>query len=132
MSGLPAHGAARGSERYDRPAMAWIDAAEWQRRQWAREDAVFARQANQGELCTPMVIGDGLGKDLQSQVTGRWHDSKSTLRREYKQHGMVEVGTEKPKGRFWHGDRPQRDAARDKANEVAIHKAFNRMGMPPV
>jgi hypothetical protein len=92
----PKHGELRGSERWDKCSSAWVRADEWQERQWAREDAAFARKANQGELACPSVIFDS-HKPVQSAVTGRWHDSKSTLRREYRQHEVVEVGNDVPK-----------------------------------
>ena len=44
---------------------------------------------SQGQLCTPSVIHDS-HKPVQSQVTGRVHDSKSTLRREYREWAFRE------------------------------------------
>ena len=130
----PKHGDQRGGERYDRPSMAWVPADEWQRRQWEREDRVFAKAANQGELCCPSVISDNIGgvRGLQSQVDGRMYDSKSNLRRHYRQSGVIEVGGQVPTTRFWHGDKPRPDAKLEAGKERAIHRAFNRMGVPPV
>lgn len=78
---------------YSRADMTWLPRDEYERRRADREERAWRRQANQGELCAPMVITDGLPA-LQSMATGRWHDSKSTLRREYREHGMVEVGND--------------------------------------
>lgn len=130
---LPKHGEARGSDRYDRPSMAWVRADEWQARQWDREDRIFAKRARQGEPCAPMVLSDGLGvHGLQSQVDGKYYDSKSGLRRHYRQAGVVEVGNDVPATRFAHGTKPAADPMKDRAQTQAIYKAFNRIGLPPV
>jgi hypothetical protein len=133
---IPKHGEARGPDRWDNPSKAWVRSDEWQQRQWAREDAVFARQANQGELCAPQgIISDTCGKTIngvQSQTDGRWYDSKSQLRREYKRADVIEVGSEVVKTRFWHGDKPRPDPVAEKHKEAALDRAFNRAGIPPV
>ena len=123
----PKHGEMRGGERWDRLAGAWVHADEWQARQWAREDAAFARKANQGELCTPGVIFDSM-RSLQSQVTGRYHDSKSTLRREYREHGMVEVGNDVAKTRG--KSKAVNPAAERKAVEAALYRAKSELDVP--
>ena len=38
-----------------------------------------------------------LFRSVQSQLTGQWYESKSSLRSEYKAHGVVELGNEAPK-----------------------------------
>lgn len=43
-----------------------------------------------------MLIKDGIDA-VQSQLTGKWYESKSGLRGEYKAHGAVELGNEAPK-----------------------------------
>lgn len=101
------------------------------RRTAEREERAFRRRASQGQLAAPAVIGDGLGlRGVQSQVDGRHYDSKSKLRRHYRESGVVEVGNEQPKGRFWHGDKPQADPHKDRKQMDAIGKAFNRVGLP--
>lgn len=132
---LPKHGERRNLlttvERYDRPSFAWIGEEEWQRRQWDREDRIFAKAANQGQLTAPMIMSDSLGlHGVQSQVDGQRYDSKSTLRRHYRQSGMVEVGNDVPKTRFVHGDKPERDPQTDRKQWDALHKAANRIGLP--
>lgn len=129
---LPKHGELRGSDRYDRLSMAWVRADEWQARQWEREDRAFERLANQGDLCAPMIISDGMGKGvngLKSQVNGLHYDSKSNLRKHYRDAGVVEVGND-PAGQR-KGPR-YRDPLKDRKIESAIHRAFNRTGIPPV
>jgi hypothetical protein len=126
---FPANGEARGSERWDNVSKAWVPAQEWQQRQWAREDAAFARQSNQGELCTPMIVRDTMPRDLRSQVTGRVHDSKSTLRREYREHGVAEVGNDVPKGRGAGYKRPELEA---KLTRDAINRARQDLDIPGV
>lgn len=134
---LPKHGERRDllrSERYDRPSFAWIGEEEWQRRQWEREDRIFAKRANQGELCAPTILSDSLGgvKGVQSQADGRFYDSKSNLRRHYREAGVIEVGNDVPKTRFFHGDKPLADPMKDRAQDAAIGKALARAGLPPV
>lgn len=123
---MPKNGEIRGGERWDRLSAAWVRADEWQRRQWDREDRAFARRANQGELTTPSVIHDS-HKAVQSQVTGRWHDSKSTLRREYREHGVIEVGNDVPKKR---GTTYRRPEAENKLTFEALRKAKSDLDIP--
>lgn len=121
---FPKHGEWRGEERWDKLSAAWVGADEWQARQWAREDAAFARRANQGELCTPSVIGDSM-KTLQSQASGKWYDSKSNLRREYRALGMQEVGNEKLTRRPY-----ERPAGEDKLTFEALRRAKAELDFP--
>lgn len=109
----PKHGELRNGERWDRLAGAWLKADVWQEVQWLREDMAFERRANQGELCAPNVIGDSM-KSVQSQLSGKYYDSKSAIRREYKENGMIEVGSDVPKTRFVGGTRPWIDRYRQK------------------
>jgi hypothetical protein len=109
------HGDLRGSERWDNLAKAWVKADVWQEIQWLREEMAFQRKANQGELCCPNIISDGM-KTVQSQVSGKYYDSKSAIRREYKETGMIEVGNDVPKTRFVHGNRPWKDPYKQAAS----------------
>jgi hypothetical protein len=79
-----------------------------------------------------MIISDSLGKDingLQSQADGKQYDSKSRLRKHYRDANVTEVGNEKWKGRFWDGKRRD-DPKHDKARMDALGRAFNRVGIP--
>lgn len=78
---------------YSRADFTWLDPDEYERRKADREERAWRRGANQGELCCPSVILDGMPA-IQSMASGRVHDSKSAIRREYKAHGMVEVGND--------------------------------------
>lgn len=42
-----------------------------------------------------MIILDSMDA-VQSMQTGIWYESKSALRAEYKAHGVVELGNERP------------------------------------
>lgn len=119
----PKHGELRNGERWDGLAKAWLRADVWQEKQWAREDAAFARKANQGELTAPMIIKDSQ-KTLQSMASGKWYDSKSEMRKDYKRHGCIEVGNENPGTRFWHGDRARRPANYEKKLDESVGKAI--------
>lgn len=132
MSHLPRHGEARGCDRWDGPSKAWVRADEWQRRQWEREDRAFVRRANQGDLCAPMIIPDNCGglNGVQSQVDGRHYDSKSSLRRHYRESGVVEVGNEPIRGRFWGGKPPAKDPRERERRLSAIGRAFAAHDIP--
>jgi hypothetical protein len=121
------HGEARGADRWDALSKAWVKAEEWQQRQWAREDAAFARKNNQGELCAPRIIGDTTAKPLQSPVTGKWHESKASLRREYREHGVVEIGNDVPKARPAGYKRPE---AESRLTFEALRRAKNELDFP--
>jgi hypothetical protein len=125
---FPKHGELRGSERWDKPSGAWVRADEWQQRQWAREDAAFARMANQGELKAPMIIGDSM-KALRSQASGKIYDSKSSLRREYRDLGMIEVGNDVPKTKWVNGKRPETPNKR-RDIEAALYRAKSELDIP--
>lgn len=115
---------------YSRADFTWLPRDEYERRRADREERAFQRKASQGQLCAPATISDGTGKDLQSQCSGKWFDSKSELRKDYKQHGCVEVGNDVPKTRFIHGDKPPADPMKDRKQWDALHKAANRVGLP--
>jgi len=59
------------------------------------EEVAFQRGGNQGELSCPMIISDGQ-RPLQSMADGKIYDSKSEMRKGYKQHGVEEVGNDVP------------------------------------
>lgn len=125
---IPKHGELRGGDRWDRVAMAWVRADEWQVRQWAREDAAFARRANQGELCTPSIIQDSQGgvRGIQSMGDGKFYDSKSAMRAHYRRDGFVEVGNDS-----WL-TRPAQTKRSTKAEiEPSVRKAIARVKQMP-
>lgn len=75
------------------------------------------------ELPAPMVHGDTI-EPVQSQLDGRFYDSKSRLRRTYRDAGVVEVGNDSsvavPKRK-----KPQVDRQGVKAS---VAKAFSQAG----
>lgn len=116
---------------YSRADFTWLPRDEYERRRADREERAWRRKASQGELCAPMFISDSLGvRGLQSQVDGNHYDSKSNLRRHYRDSGVIEVGDDVPKTRI-HGDGWKEPKAREKRMD-AIGKAFNRVGLPTV
>lgn len=84
-------------------------------------EAVHARS----DLPSPMLIADSM-TPVQSMLDGQMYDSKSALRRTYKQAGMVEVGNDpsitNPKPR----QKPKADRAAVKA---AVRKAASQAGL---
>ncbi len=84
---------------YDRVSFTWVTPDEMARRNDWREELMFQRQLSQGQLAAPMVISDSLGvHGLESQLDGKYYDSKSNLRRTYREAGMTEVGNDVPDG----------------------------------
>lgn len=67
-------------------------------------------------LPCPMVIRDDM-EPVQSQVTGRWHTSKSGIRAEYKRHGVVEVGNDPAR---------HRKRGKQKVDRKAIHTTIQK------
>ena len=80
-------------KKFCRVSQTWLDASEYNRRYADYEERVFMKQPSQGELCAPMLIGDGM-KSIQSMTNGEYYDSKSELRKEYKRAGVIEVGND--------------------------------------
>lgn len=58
---------------------------------------ILSGPAKRSDLAFPMVVSDTMDA-VQSQVTGKVHDSKSALRAEYRAHDVTEVGNDP--GRF--------------------------------
>ena len=108
-------------EVYSRADGCFLPRAEYDRRRWDREERAFMRRANQGELCAPMVICDGMPA-VQSQNNGKMYDSKSAIRRHYKEAGVIEVGNDSS---LWSGRRKaepsymERDARRRDSHRCA-------------
>lgn len=103
---------------YSRADMTWLDPAEFERRRAEREERAFWRnRRRQGELCCPMVIRDGMDA-VQSQVDGRLYDSKSTIRRHYREAGVIEVGSDGPLAP------PPKPKPNPERNLEAVHRAF--------
>lgn len=116
---------------YDRPSFTWVTPEEMARRTAIREERIFRRKASQGQLCAPMIISDGIGRGvqgLQSQADGRFYDSKSALRRHYREAGVVEIGNDVPKERVSGGG--WQEPNKDRNQMDAIGRAFNRVGLP--
>lgn len=70
---------------------------------WNRETKMLERRASAPKqvVNAPFVIKDEIIGGIESMVTGKTHYSKSSLRREYKAHGMIEKGNDraaKPRG----------------------------------
>lgn len=107
---------------FDRVAMTWISPEEHAARMADLEERLFQKRANQGELCAPMVILDGMSA-VQSQTDGRMYDSKSALRAEYRRAGVIEVGNEKLPAK----PKPDKASAR-KARRAALGKALSQCG----
>lgn len=83
---------------YDRVSWTWVSTEEMARRTAEREERWFQRQASQGQLAAPSIIHDGQGgiRGVQSMQDGKLYDSKSNMRRHYREAGVVELGNDAP------------------------------------
>lgn len=84
---------------------------------FTREIPAPARQSVPGQpkrsdLPCPMVLSD-IMEPVQSQVTGKVHESKSAIRAEYRAHDVTEVGNDA--ARFRQKVRPKIDRKQIKA-----------------
>lgn len=113
-------------KKFDRVTGTWLDPEEYDRRRAEYEERAFMRQGNQGELCAPMVLRDDMGKDIMSMTNGKFYDSKSELRKEYRRAGVIEVGNDVPMKKPA-PSRDERDRAK-KERKAAIGKALSRVG----
>lgn len=98
---------------YDRKTSELVPAEEYYAR---KHEGVQA-----SSLPRPMVISDYAG-DVKSMVSGKFYDSKSALRREYKERGYIEVGNEEMKVKP--PPKPDRRAIRE-----SVAKAAQRVGI---
>lgn len=102
-------------ERLCRQCRQWHDMDE----PWPVECLPPARPAPR--LNAPMLIADGMDA-VQSMLDGRHYDSKSALRRTYKDAGVVEVGNEEIK--------PFKRPPPDKAGiNAAVERAWSKVNL---
>lgn len=76
------------------------------------------------------IITDDIPEGIQSMVTKNWHTSKSSLRREYKEHGFIEKGNDEVSE---HPD-PRDEERHDEEIERCTTEAYYavRDGMAPL
>lgn len=78
--------------------------------------------AKRSELTAPMFISDTMDA-VQSQLDGRMYDSKSALRRTYKDGGVVELGNDAPIN-------PSKKIRPDRTKvKASVDRAFSRAGL---
>lgn len=92
---------------------------------------------NQGERAlppqAPFTVSD-CQMHLRSMTNGKFYDSKSEMRKEYKRAGVEEVGTDTKANRErrdWIDERNKRTKQRAEI-KAALHKAHSRMGFGAV
>lgn len=103
---------------YDGATFEHITREEYARRTAHREELAFRRRRKQGELACPMYIPDGQGgiHGIKSMADGHLYDSKSQMRKHYKETGHIEVGndvqTKRPTFKAdWQGNRDAAEKA---------------------
>lgn len=99
--------------RLCRVCRAWHDPHDWP------AECIQAQESKAAAFPVPMLNGDTLSKPLQSMATGNWHTSKSAMRREYRERGFTEIGSERI--------RPVKQAEAD--NRPAIARVLKQHGI---
>lgn len=91
------------------------------------EERAFQRRASQGQVACPSVISDAQGGvgGLQSMADGKFYDSKSNMRKHYREANVTEVGNDSS---LWSGKRqaaPSFDEIRVKKEGIErdVHRA---------
>jgi hypothetical protein len=83
------------------------------------------REGRSPTLTTPAFLRDGMDP-VQSMATGKFYDSKSAIRAEYKALGLTEVGNDSSVLNPKPFQKPRPDRTQIKA---AVGKAFSRAGL---
>lgn len=99
------------------------------------KEELLARRANDlpprnWDLAAPMVQGDGMPdapEFVQSMASGKWYDSKSKLRREYKDLGMIEVGNDRSVTQPT-SPRPKKVSQKDKI-KASLERAVSQVNL---
>lgn len=99
---------------FDRDMMEFVPAETY----YAREHNY--REAMRGAHPAPRVIADTMDP-VRSMLDGRYYDSKSTLRRTYREGGVIEVGNDVPT------KQPPKKHDRQGV-KAAVHRAFSQVG----
>ena len=108
-------------QRFCRVCEGWHDPEAWPHN--CMPEPVWTRS----DLPGPMIIHDTM-EPVQSQLDGKFYDSKAALRSTYRAAGVTEVGNDssvldpKPFKR----PKPKREEVK-----AAVHKAFSKVGLGP-
>lgn len=117
---------------FDRVSYTWFDRDQYDRIKADREERWFQSRPHQGQLCTPMILSDGMDA-VKSMTNGQMYDSKSELRKEYRSANVIEVGTE---GKALRGLREKREkeqeVERKKGVRDAVETALSQAGFGAV
>lgn len=104
-------------ERLCKVCREWHNPEEWP------AECMPEPRRNRSAFPLPMMNLDNMDA-VQSQADGLWYDSKSALRRAYRDQGMIEVGNEPIP------DKPLKaKSGDDKAAEAAAVNALKRSGV---
>lgn len=106
-------------QRFCRVCKGWHEPEAWP------HNCMPERNLARSDIPGPMIISDTM-EPVQSQLDGKFYDSKAALRSTYRAAGVVEVGNDssvtdpKPFKR----PKPKRDEIK-----AAVNKAFSRAGL---
>jgi len=107
-------------ERFCKVCKGWHELDKWP------YECMPERVQSKSSLPTPMISLDTMDA-VQSQLDGKFYDSKSALRATYKAAGVTEVGNDSSVTDPKPFKRPKPDR---KAIRESIGKAVNRVGIP--
>ena len=82
---------------------------------------LYRRPAKRSGLAAPSVIGDTM-EPTQSMLDGRHYESKSALRKTYREAGVTEVGSDAP------ASPPPKTKPDRKGVEASVSRALSQAG----
>lgn len=106
-------------QRFCRVCEGWHEPEAWP------HNCMPERNLARSDIPGPMIISDTM-EPVQSQLDGKFYDSKAALRSTYRAAGVVEVGNDSsaldPKP--FKKPKPKREEIK-----AAVNKAFSRVGL---
>jgi len=107
-------------ERFCKVCKGWHNPEAWP------HNCMPEKEYKRSDLSSPMISLDTMDA-VQSQLDGKFYDSKSALRATYKAAGVTEIGNDSSVTDPKPFKRPKPDR---KAIRESIGKAVNRVGIP--
>lgn len=106
-------------QRFCRVCSGWHNPEAWP------HNCMPAQEAAPSHLPAPMIHSDTI-EPVQSQLDGKFYDSKANLRQTYRESGVVEVGNDSSVVDPKPFQKPKSDRAAIKAT---VGKAFSQAGL---
>lgn len=106
-------------QRFCRVCTGWHDPEAWP------HNCFPVQEAAPSHLPAPMIMADTMDP-VQSQLDGEMYDSKSKLRKTYRDAGVVEIGNDSSVTNPTPPKKPEPDR---QAIKAAVGKAFSQVGL---